>query len=335
MKTRPIANRPTGVRLVGTGMAVPERVVTNEQLCQKVDTTDPWIQQRTGIKQRYVAENSTTERDLGRQALQMAVERAGIEPRALDMVICATMTAQMCCPSTAARLVAEIGAVPAGAVDVSAACSGFVYGINLASTLIESGHYQTVAVVGTEVLSRITDWNDRRTCVLFGDGAGAAILTASSDPEQGCLHQMMGSNGNQWHQLYVPKTQDDVSPDSQFNGAFNTLQMNGREVYKFAVTTLGEMIERTIRECNLKASDLAMIIPHQSNQRILESVRHRFDLPADRLYMNIDRYGNTSAASVPICLHELNTSGRIHRGDLVLLAGLGGGLTWASSLWRL
>jgi len=329
------AVRPSGVRLVATGLAVPDRVVTNDELAKKIDTTDEWIRKRTGITQRYLVDENTTEVDLAKQALGNAIKQAEIAPSELDMVLCATMTSQMCCPSTAARLVAEVNAVPAGAMDLSAACSGFVYGMNLASSLIESGHHKMVAVVGTEVLSRMVDWNDRRTCVLFGDGAGAAIFSASPDPNQGCLHQILASNGGQWQQLYVPQDQSHVPNNSSFNGTFNTLQMNGKEVYKFAVTTLEQTIEKVLSQCELKMSDLAMIIPHQSNQRILESVRDRLEIPPDKLYINIDRYGNTSAASVPICLHELMTASRLKSGDLVLFVALGGGLTWASSLWRL
>ncbi len=316
-------------------MAVPGRVVTNRQLSDTVDTTDQWITQRTGIKQRHRAEDPTTERHLAKEAMEVALDQAQVRPDQLDLVICATMTAEMCCPSTAARLVSELGAVPAGAVDISAACSGFVYGMNLASTLIESGRYQRIGVVGTETLSKIIDWTDRRTCVLFGDGAGAAIFTASDDLEQGCLHQTLASDGDRWQELYVPRCQAHIPPSGTFNGSYDTLQMNGREVYKFAVTTLGQMIDKVLNECDLDASDLAMIVPHQSNHRILESARERLGMPPEKLYINIDRYGNTSAASVPICLHELRTAGRIKHGDLVLFVALGGGLTWASSLWRL
>ena len=332
---QPGPSRPVGVRLAGTGMAVPSRKMTNDDLAKIVETSDEWITQRTGIRQRHVAEPTSNERELAHQALQQALENAGISPGRIDMVICATMTPEMACPSTAARLVAQIDAVPAGAVDISAACTGFVYGINMASALIESGRYRTVAVVGTEVLSQVTNWQDRRTCVLFGDGAGAAILTASDDPQQGCLYQTVASDGNCWDEIYLPRTKNHVPCDDKFNGQYNTLQMNGREVYKFAVTTLRQSIEQACRACQITLDDLAMVIPHQSNLRILESVRDKLGLTPDKLYTNIDRYGNTSAASVPICLHELIEAKRIGQGDRVLFVALGGGLTWASSLWRL
>ena len=327
--------RPVGIRLAGTGMAVPSRVMTNGELARIVETNDEWIIQRTGIRQRYVADPSMTERDLAQAAIQQAIGNASMDGGQIDLVICATMTPEMACPSTAARLAAAIGASPAGAFDISAACSGFVYGMNLASALIESGAYRTVAVVGTEVLSQVTNWQDRRTCVLFGDGAGAAIFTISDNSQQGCQYQSMGSKGECWHEIYMPRNEAQVPSKEKFNGQYNTLQMNGREVYKFAVTTLCGMIEEALRACELTVDDLAMIIPHQSNLRILESVRDKLGLTPEKMYANIDRYGNTSAASVPICLHELVEAKRVNPGDLVLFAALGGGLTWASSLWQL
>ncbi len=327
--------KPAGVRLAGSGMALPPTVLTNEELARRVDTNDEWISQRTGIRQRHVADEKTTLLPLARDATRAALADAGVQASDLDLLICATLTPEMCCPSTAARVAAEIGANPAGAMDISAACSGFVYGINMAAALIESGFYRTIAVVGGEVLSKITDWNDRRTCVLFGDGAGAAILTRDDNPGRGCLYQTMSSNGSLWRELYVPRHAGDVPEHAEFTGSYNTLQMNGREVYKFAVTTLQKTIDDALHATGLKASDLAVIIPHQSNARILESAREKLGLPAEKLYINIDRYGNTSAASVPICLHELRSAGKLKSGDLVLFVALGGGLTWASSLWRL
>ncbi len=319
-------DRPVGVRLAGTGMAVPPRVMTNDELATIVETNDEWITQRTGIKQRHVSPPDRTERHLGRDALLQAIENAKITPDQLDLVICATMTPEMSCPSTACRLVAEIGAVPAGAMDISAACSGFVYGLNLAWALITAGGYRSAAVVGAEVLSQVTNWQDRRTCVLFGDGAGAAVLTASDDPDQGCRYQSMASDGRSWDDIYMPRVEGHVPSRDRFNGQYNTLQMNGREVYKFAVTTLRASIDEALEASGLSLDDLAMIIPHQSNLRIIESVRDKLNLTPQKMYANIDRYGNTSAASVPICLHELWESQRIGPGDHVLFVALGGGI---------
>ena len=328
--------QPAGVRLAGTGMAIPPKVLTNDDLAEMVDTSDDWISRRTGIRQRHIAEEATTVRELASTSVRLALTNAGVEPAELDFLMVATLTAEMCCPSTSARVVAEIGAAPAGAVDLSAACSGFVYGLNMAAGLIRTGQYTHIGVVGAETLSRIVDWNDRSTCVLFGDGAGAVIVSASDNPDQGCLYQSMASDGNAWHTLYCARTEEDLPDDRDgFSGVFNTLQMNGREVYRFAVSTLQQTITEAIEGAGIRADDLAMIVPHQSNQRILELARTKLGLPEEKMYSNIDRYGNTSAASVPICLNELMEAGRLHEGDLVLMVGLGGGLTWASSLWRL
>lgn len=326
-----------GVTLAGTGIAQPAKTVTNDELAKIVDTNDDWITQRTGIKQRCIVGSDQTLRHLAADAVTQALANARIEPTQLDMLICATMTPEMLCPTTATRVVADIGATPAGAVDITAACSGFVYGLNMASALIGTGFYRNIAVVGAEVLSSIMDWKDRRTCVLFGDGAGAVILSATPDPSRGCLYQSMSSDGSGWHELYIPRTPEHLPSEgvgAEFSGTYNTLQMNGREIYKFAVGTLQNAIEQATTAAGVKVSDLAVIIPHQSNRRILESAREKLGLPEDKLYINIDRFGNTSAASVPICLHELTTAGKVKSGDLVLFVALGGGLTWASSLWR-
>ncbi len=330
-----MAEPSIGIRLAGTGMAVPATVLTNDDLAKRVDTSDAWISQRTGIRERRILNDTATVRDLARDAAIQALENAGMVGADLDMLICATLRPEMVCPSTAARVVAEIGAVPAAAVDLNAACSGFVYALNFASSLIRTGAVRTVAVLGAEALSKLTDWQDRGTCVLFGDGAGAAILTASDDPTQGLLHQTMASDGSMWKELYCPREPHHVPADDKiFSGTFDTLQMNGREIYKFAVSTLQKTIEKVLADQGLRSGDLAMVIAHQSNARILESAREKLGLPEDKLYINIDRYGNTSAASIPICLHELNAAGRIKPGDLILFVGLGGGLTWASALWR-
>ncbi|MCC6580597.1 MAG: ketoacyl-ACP synthase III, partial [Phycisphaeraceae bacterium] len=286
---------PVGVCLAGTGMALPQQVLTNAQLEGKVETSDEWIVQRTGIRQRYVCEKDVTVRDLARQAVQIAMDRAQVKPTDLDLLLFCTMTPEMWTPATAARLVDELGATPAGAVDISAACSGFVYGLNMAAGLIRSGFHRTVAVVGAEKMSEILDWNDRRTCVLFGDGAGAAVLTACEDARRGCLYQIMGSQGSGWRELYIPRNPQHIPPhdDGVFSGTYNTLQMNGREVFKFAVSTLRHTIEQVLAACNITIDDVAMIIPHQSNQRILEAARDKLKLPAEKLYINIDRFANT------------------------------------------
>lgn len=329
------AHRTWGVRLAGTGMSLPSRIVPNSDLTKLVETSDDWIRQRTGITQRYVLGPGQTMRQLAKEAAAQAIQNAGIEPEQLDMLLCATMTPEMCCPSTAARVVDELGAAPAGAADVSAACSGFVYALNMAESLVRGGMYRHIAVIGAEAVSTILDWKDRRTCVLFGDGAGAAILSASDDPDQGSVHHTMSSKGSLWHILYCPRTDDQLPPGNEFSGAHETLQMDGREVYKFAVTTMISAIKKTLDAAGFTPNDLAMIVSHQSNKRIMESARQKLRLPEDKLYINIDRYANTSAASVPICLHELMEADRLKEGDLVLFVGLGGGMSWATNLWRM
>lgn len=326
-----------GVRLAGTGMAVPQRILHNDDLAKIVDTNDEWITQRTGIKTRRIVENGTTVRHLAHRAVEAALANAGIAPTELDALICATMTPEMVCPSTAARLVADLGATPAGAFDVSAACSGFVYSLNIASAMIQSGHARTVAVVGAETLSKITDYTDRSTCILFGDGAGAAVLTASDDPTQGSIFQMMYSDGRSWHDIYVPRDRSNLPEhvNGTFSGNFDKIQMNGREVFKFAVNTLNKAIDEALQRAGVTADDIAMVVPHQSNIRILQAARERLGLPEEKIWINIDRFGNTSAASVPICLHEIMEQGRVKKGDLLLFIAIGGGLTWATNIWRL
>lgn len=325
-----------GVRIAGVGTALPERTLTNDDLAALVDTNDEWITKRTGIKTRHIAEDGTTTCSLAADSLRAALADAGMQPGELDMVLLATMTAEMSCPSTAARVVHEVGATPAGAMDIAAACSGFVYGLNHAETLVRSGHYKTVAVIGAETLSKITNYEDRGTCILFGDAAAAAILTADEDASRGCLAQTMRSDGSLWGELYVPRTPDDLPAQHDgFTGRFNTLQMNGQEVFKFAVTTTQAIIDETLEKAGVTPADLAAVIPHQSNRRILELVKKRMDLPDGKMVINIDKYGNTSAASVPLCLNDKRVAGELKEGDLALFVAIGGGMCWTTSLWKL
>lgn len=324
-----------GATITGTGMALPSRVVTNADMEKIVDTTDAWITQRTGIRQRYIAENGTTASVLATDATRQALGNAKLEPGELDLLICATMTPDMICPATACQIVANLGATPCGAMDVNLACSGFVAALNMAANFVASGFYKNVAVVGAEQLSSIMDWTDRSTCILFGDGAAAAIVSATDDAEQGCLYQSIHSDGTRWQELYCPRNAADVPEGAVFSGTANTLQMNGREVYKFAVTTLQKTIKQAMDACNLTVDDVKVVIPHQSNARIIGSAREKLAFDEDKIYLNLDRYGNTSAASVGLCLHELNEAGRLERGDKVIFVALGGGLTWASSVWQL
>ncbi len=335
-RARPAAHPMLGISLAGTGMALPGRILTNDDLAAMVDTSDAWISQRTGIRQRRIINGEQTLLSLATESLQAALNTAHLQGADLDMVFVATMSPQMATPGTASRLASDVGATGAGALDVNAACSGFVYAMNMATNMIHGGTARHVAVVGAEVLSELVDWRDRRTCVLFGDGAGAAILSATDARECGCLYQEVGSDGHGWKELYCPRTADDLPEDDQvFSGTFNTLQMNGREIYRFAVTRLEKCIDNALTATGLAPADLDAIVVHQSNARIIEGTARRLNLKMDRFYVNIDRFGNTAAASIPMCLHEMAEAGRLKPGNLVLLAGLGGGLTWASSLWRL
>ena len=332
-----------GVRIAGTGVGLAERVVRNSDLAERVDTSDGWIRQRTGIEQRRYAGDDETLHSLSLAALEAALEDAGLAGSDLDLVIVATITPAMACPSTAARLADAVGATPAGAFDLAAACSGFVYGMNLAASMLQTGMYRHVAVVGAEVLSRHVDPDDRRTCILFGDGAGAAILSGNHAKHRGVLHQSLGSDGSKWGALYMPRRESDlpagIDPQTTdqpgWNGCYDALQMQGQEVFKFAVIKTCEMIEAALSATGFTAADLKLVIPHQSNKRIMATAADRFGLEPEKMYVNIDRHGNTSAASVPLCLDECRKSGRVAEGDLVLFLAIGGGMTWATSLWRL
>ncbi len=329
--------KPSGVRIAGTGVSIPPRILTNADLEKMVDTSDEWITQRTGIKTRHIADKGVPNSDLGAEAVTGALEAAGVEPGELDLLLCASMTPDVICPAMACTIVKKVGAIPAGAIDMNIACTGFVAAMGFAANAIGSGFYKNVAVVASETLSRIVDWEDRGTCVLFGDAAAAAIVTASDDPQQNCLYQSLGSDGKRGEALYVPRTEADV-PDSEketFSGKFDTLQMNGRAVYKFAVQTLADCVEEALNHTGRTADDIKVVIPHQSNIRMLKSAWKRLGFPEEKIYINIDRLGNTSAASAGIVLHELMDSGQLQTGDEVIFVAQGGGLSWGASLWKL
>ncbi len=330
--------RPAGVAITGTGIALPEKVLSNHDLAKIVETSDDWIYQRTKMRERRTAAADQTVVTLGRDAVAAALQNANLSPKDLDFLVCASITSQTPCPASATRIVDELGATPAGGADVVAACSGFVYGLNMASALVQTGHYQHVAVVGAETLTHALNWQDRTTCVLFGDGAGAAIVSASPNEQQTCLYQSMSSDGSGWKDLYIPPSPDYVPEgDTVYNGQPGSLQMNGREVYKFAVKTIMATIRDALKKTGMTLDDLDMIVTHQSNGRIIESAREKLGLPEGKIHVNIERYANTSAASVPISLHELVSEGKLTpgSGQHVLFIAMGAGLTWANSLWRI
>ena len=324
-----------GVRIAGTGSYTPEKLLTNDDLAKMVDTSDEWITQRTGIKRRHICEQDTENTfTMARAALTRAVEKSDIDPSTLDMVIVGTVTSPMACPSTAARLTAEIGATPAAAFDLSAACCGFLYSMNIADSMIRVGRADRIAIVGVDHMSSVLDYDDRSCSILFGDAAGAAILEATDDPTRGGVYQTMHADGRGWESLYIPRRESDLvegaDPDEIRIGC---LRMNGREVYKFAVTKFQRSIKKALEARGLEPDDVGSYICHQSNARIIESAVEKLGLPPDRVYINIDEYGNTSAGSVGLCLDEMMSKDLIDQSKPTLLVAFGGGMTWASSLW--
>ena len=328
---------PFGVRIRGTGSCVPSRVLTNDDLSKMMDTTDEWIFQRTGIRERRICDPMTEGTfTMARDALKNALDAAEMKGSDLDLIIVGTVTAEMTCPSVAARVGAALGAVPAAAFDLSAACCGFVYSINLAQALIQSGQFRSIGVVGAEAMSSIVDYQDRTVSILFGDSAGAAVLTRDPDPRIGCLYQTMGSDGRGWHSLYLPRRPQEV-PESDADNPIRlgSLRMNGKEVFRFAVTKFREVIEDAMSKTNLTAESVGQVVCHQSNVRIIEAAREKLGLPHEKVYINIDRFGNSSAGSVGLCLDQLWRAGKIEKERPFVMVAFGGGLTWASGGWRI
>jgi len=335
------ATRMMGCQMLGTGMALPKTVLTNADLERLIDTSDEWIRQRTGIVERRVArrELGETTATLGARALESALQDAGVAPSELDQVLVATITPDMPTPSTACQIAAALDTGPVGTIDLSAACSGFVFAINTADALIRSGTCRTIGLVGVDIITRHVDYSNRGrgTSILFGDAAGAVVLGAHDDPSRGAVAQSMHSDGTRWPDLFIPMHESDYPRDYDHEKDavdLSCLHMNGRTVFKFAVTTFGDVIQETLDQAGIRAADVDHYICHQSNKRILDAARERFGLPEDKLHVNIHRYGNTVAASVALCLAELRQAGRIEPGQLVMFLGFGAGLTWGSSLWR-
>ncbi len=318
--------------IVGWGMSVPEQVLTNHDLAAIVETSDEWIQARTGIKERRIAGENESTATLGLKAAQKALEVAELLPIELDLIIVATSTPENIFPSTASLIQDWLGAVRAGAFDLSAACSGFVYAVNMAAQSIRSGSIQSALVIGSETMSRVMDWQDRGTCILFGDGAGAVVLRAS-DVEGGVLSSVLRSDGSGWDLLGIPTvgSMDVHIPEASPNGhKMHKMHMNGGEVFKFATRVITESVTQALDLAGLEMSDVALIVPHQANARILHSAARSLKVEADIFMSNVDRYGNTSAASIPIALCEAIQQGRIQQDDNIVFVGFGGGLTWAS-----
>ncbi|MDE0482607.1 MAG: ketoacyl-ACP synthase III [Candidatus Poribacteria bacterium] len=323
--------------ITGTGSYLPETVLTNFDLEKMVDTSDEWIRQRTGIAERRIAEDDTATSDLSVQAARLAIKRAQIDPLEIEMILVATVTPDTFFPSTACYVQKGIGAKNAAAMDISAACAGFLYGLDLANGLIVSGQYDTILVVGGEVFNNIVDWNDRNTCVLFGDGAGAAIVQTTEEPK-GILASYIGSDGDyaDIDLLGIPAGGSRMPVTSEaIDQKLDKIQMNGREVFKLGVRLMPEAAQRALSKANVSVEEIDLLIPHQANLRIIEAVGDRLGVPREKVYINVDKYGNTSAATVIIALDEAIQDGRAKPGDLILLVTFGAGLTWGSTLLRL
>jgi 3-oxoacyl-[acyl-carrier-protein] synthase III len=312
-------------RIVGTGSYLPERIVTNAEFAARLETSDAWIRERTGIERRHIAEKSQASSDLALAASKNALRAAGVSAEQIDLIVVATSTPDYIFPSTACLLQAKLGVKGSAAFDVQAVCSGFVYGLATADSFIKSGMAKRALVVGAEVFSRILDWNDRGTCVLFGDGAGAVVLAAADTP--GIHASVLRADGSQSGMLSVP---GNVCGGQITGSPF--LQMNGQGVFKFAVRVLDESARETVAAAGMQLSDIDWLIPHQANVRILEATARKLDLPREKVVVTVDHHGNTSAASVPLALDEYVRAGKIRPGQRLLLQGVGGGFTWGSSL---
>ncbi len=323
--------------ITGTGSFLPETVLTNYDLEKMVDTSDEWIRQRTGIVERRIADNDVATSDLSVQAARLAIKHAQIDPLDIQMILVATVTPDTFFPSTACYVQKGIGSKNASAMDISAACAGFLYGLDLANGLIVSGQYDTILVVGGEVFNNIVDWQDRNTCVLFGDGAGAAVVQATKEPK-GILSSYIGSDGDyaDINLLGIPAGGSRMPITAEaIDQHLDKIQMNGREVFKLGVRLMPEAAERALKKADISVDEIDLLIPHQANLRIIEAVGHRLGVPREKVYVNVDKYGNTSAATVIIALDEAIRDGTAKPGDLILLVTFGAGLTWGSTLIRL
>jgi 3-oxoacyl-[acyl-carrier-protein] synthase-3 len=315
----------------GCGAYLPEKVVTNDELAKKVDTSDEWIRQRTGIRQRHIAAEGEFTSHLALKASERALAHAGIAPSDLDLIVLATATPDETFPATATRVQSALGMTRGAAFDVQAVCAGFVYGVSVADSMLKNGLASTALVIGAETFSRILDWTDRGTCVLFGDGAGALVLKAEqgtgSAADRGVLANALHSDGRQHDILYV-----DGGPSS--TRTTGLLRMEGKEVFKHAVINMAAVVAEVLEKAGLTPTDIDWLVPHQANKRIIDGTGRKLGLSPDQVVVTVDKHANTSAASIPLALDTAVKDGRIKRGDLVLLEGIGGGLAWGASLVR-
>jgi 3-oxoacyl-[acyl-carrier-protein] synthase-3 len=323
--------------IIGTGSYMPEKILTNEDLSKIVDTSDDWITSRTGIKERRIAGENEATSDIASQAARRAMQSAGVTPEEIDLIVVATVTPDMAFPSTACFVQKKIGASNAVCFDISAACSGFLYALQVARHFLNAGSRNTALVIGAEKLSTLVNWQDRNTCVLFGDGGGAVVIRASDEENAPgrVLSTVMGSDGNLVDLLKVPGggSACPITPEN-ITSRPNTIHMEGRETFKHAVTRMCQASEKALETAGLTKADISLVIPHQANARIISAIADRLGLSEDKVFMNLDKYGNTSAATIPVALDEANRQGMLKRGDIILLVAFGGGFTWASSVVR-
>ena len=321
--------------ILGIGAYAPERVMTNPELEKMVDTSNEWIIERTGIEERHIAAPDEAGSDLAVKAALDAMAMAGITARDLDLIICATVTGDMPFPSTACYVQAKLGAPQAAAFDVAAGCTGFLYGMHVAQHLIRAGAHRRVLLIGVEVLSRVLDWTDRSTCVLLGDAAGAAILGLAEDGRQGILATNIAADGWKGELLHMPAggSLHPASHETVDNG-MHYFKMNGRETFKHATRNMEEIAMQTLRDAELGLADVDLLVPHQANLRIITYLAKQLEVPMEKVFTNVQRYGNTSSASIPLALTEAYKSGRVHDGQVILMVAFGAGLTWGAAALR-
>lgn len=325
---------PTAPRaaITGTGSATPERIMKNSDFEEFLDTSDEWITKRTGIKERRIASQDETTSTLAIQAAKLALADAGCEASDLDLIICGTVSPDIPFPAVACFVQDALGVKDIPAFDISAACSGFIYTLTVASQFIETGMYKKILVIGADVLSKFCDFTDRNSCILFGDGAGAVLLEPTTDPDKGIIHTVMHSDGSGWDYIHVPgggtKTPTSAKTIEQRQ---HFVKMRGRDVYKFAVEKMQWLLGDCMGKCNLTVDDVDMVVPHQVNIRIIESATEKYNFPLEKVYMNIDKFGNTAGASIPLALDQAIKKGAIGPGSTIIMVAFGAGLTWAGA----
>ncbi len=322
------------VKIIGTGSSVPDAILSNSDLEKMVETSDEWITSRTGIRERRIADENTASSDIAYEAAEKALKAAGVSPQQIDVIIVGTITPDFLFPSTGCVVQGLLGARNAYAFDLMAGCSGFLYTLHVAQGIIKSGGAEKILAIGVDTLSKVTDFEDRSTCILFGDGAGAAVLSASEEP--GILSSILSSDGRDWDLLYVPAGGSRTPINEQtLKTRDQYIKMKGNDVFKVAVKSMESATINAIKEAGLEPEDIDLFVPHQANQRILEAVRKRLNFPEEKVFVNLDKYGNTSGASVPLALDEAIRQERVKEGDLVLFAAFGAGFTWGASVVRL